>query len=69
MTDFSKAFDRVDHSIVLTKLIQMGADSSLVSWLADFLTGRSMRVKYKGERSQWSESNEGVPQGTKIGWH
>ena len=36
--DFLKAFDRIDHNIVLNKLLQMGIHPVLIDWIANFLT-------------------------------
>ena len=35
-TDFSKAFDRVDHNIAIFKLLDMGARPALLPWICDF---------------------------------
>ena len=40
--DFSKAFDRVSHSVLLDKLVCIEVHSSLVAWISEFLRGRSM---------------------------
>ena len=45
LTDFSKAFDLIDHKIALTKLLGMNAPPVLVQWVMDFLTSRKQRVK------------------------
>ena len=37
LLDFSKAFDRIDHNIVLDKLQRMDVHPVLVNWIADFL--------------------------------
>ena len=36
ITDLSKAFDRVDHNIVIPKLLNMGARPALLPWICDF---------------------------------
>ncbi len=67
ITDFSKAFDLVDHNILITKFISLGVRPSVISWIASFLDGRQQCVRYKGQDSEWSELKGGVPQGTRIG--
>ena len=67
LTDFSKALDRVDHTIALTKLLNMGVSSSVVAWVADFLSDRVHRVRYGQSHLDWSPVYAGVPQGTKLG--
>ena len=65
--DFSKAFDRINHNILITKLLSLGARASLVPWICDFLTNRRQSVKIGSFRSDWAFINGGVPQGTKLG--
>ncbi|MCP4985945.1 MAG: reverse transcriptase family protein [Colwellia sp.] len=65
--DFRKAFDLVDHTVVLTKAVQLGLPSHLTAWLADFLTGRRQAVRYQGSVSPLLPLTCGVPQGTKMG--
>jgi hypothetical protein len=65
--DFRKAFDRVDHSILLTKLANLGLPSFLVRWLTSFLCQRRQRVKVAQSKSEWSQMTAGVPQGTLLG--
>ena len=67
LTDFSKAFDLIDHKIALTKLLGMNAPPVLVQWVVDFLTNRKQRVKYKNALSDWIGLIGGVPQGTITG--
>ena len=67
ITDFSKAFDLVDHNVLLRKLISLDVRPSVVTWVASFLTEREQCVRYQGETSDWIKLNGGVPQGTRIG--
>ena len=66
-TDFSKAFDKVDHTVVISKLIKYSPDSNLVRWIINFLTDRSQCVRYRGHLSDWTSVKAGVPQGTRLG--
>ncbi len=65
--DFSKAFDRIDHSILLHKFIEMNVPLIIKNWIRDFLTERKQRVKLSNELSNWRNVNGGVPQGTVLG--
>ena len=49
--DFSRAFDVVNHSIMLTKLQMLGIGGKLLSWIREFLSGRTMSVKVAGKKS------------------
>ncbi len=48
LLDFSKAFDKVPHERLLTKLHHYGVTGPLLSWIRDFLTGRTQRVVLDG---------------------
>ena len=65
--DFSKAFDVVDHVLLLTKLKLVGVGGRLLGWLADFLVGRKMRVVVGGCSSSSQSVRSGVPQGSVLG--
>ena len=42
--DFSKAFDKVDHSIVLTKFKNLGITGKIYNWIESFLKDRQQTV-------------------------
>ena len=65
--DFRKAFDLVDHTVVLTKVVLFGIPPHLTAWLADFLTNRQQAVRYQGFVSPLLPLFCGIPQGTKMG--
>ena len=65
--DFSKAFDRVDHKIVLMKAKQLGIQGKILDWLEVFLTNRTQKTVVNGHYSQPSIVQSGVPQGTVLG--
>ncbi|CAH1226284.1 Hypp85 [Branchiostoma lanceolatum] len=67
LTDFSKAFDRVCHTTAINKLIRLGARSSLIPWVCNFVSNRRQRVRYQGALSQWENLTCGVAQGTLMG--
>ena len=67
LVDFAKAFDLVDHSIVLDKLNSLGVHSSLVQWSASFLSGREQCVKIGSSFSKVAAVSAGCPQGTLMG--
>ena len=66
--DFRKAFDFIDHSLLMTKLNQLNIPNSIFNWIVNFITGRSQRVKMGCDCfSDWGAVRSGVPQGTKLG--
>ena len=65
--DFSKVFDRINHTIVITKLIDLGVRRSIIPWICSFLTDRWQCVKLGKTVSNWLPVCAGVPQGTKLG--
>ena len=65
--DFSKAFDKVPHQRLRTKLSYYGIRGSNQKWIASFLSGRVQRVVVDGEKSSFCDVLSGVPQGTVLG--
>lgn len=61
--DISKAFDRVDHSILLQRVHAAGIQGKAWLWLKAFLSGRTMRCVDASEHSTWQAVPHGVPQG------
>ena len=64
MVDFSKAFNRQNHNLLVTKLSDMGVPGWLLKLVIAFLTDRKMIVKYKGYQSSIKSLPGGGPQGT-----
>ena len=67
--DFSKAFDTVDHSILLFKLEHYGIRGSALKCFNSYLSNRMQSVTYDNEKSALKELQCGVPQGSIIGPH
>ena len=65
--DFSKAFDKVDHGILLHKLRSLGISGNIGIWLYHFLTNRSHFVRLPGGISKDHPVISGVLQGTVLG--
>ena len=64
--DFSKAFDTVDHKILLSKLCHYGIRGTALDWFSSYLTNRKQYVTYDNESSEPKNIPCGVPQGGKI---
>ena len=65
--DFSKAFDKVDHGILLHKLRDLGITGRLGLWFIYFLNNRQHYVRKPSGISQPHHVLNGVPQGTVLG--
>ena len=65
--DFSKAFDVVVHSLLLTKLRCIGIQGNILQTIHSFLSNRSMSVCVDGHLSRPGYVLSGVPQGTVLG--
>ncbi|CAF4867365.1 unnamed protein product [Pieris macdunnoughi] len=66
-TDFEKAFDRVDHVILLHKLLALGIRGDLYRWIKSYVTNRRQAVVMGGHRSTFINVTSGVPQGSILG--
>ena len=67
LVDFSKAFNRQDHAILITKLSDLGVPQWLLKLVIAFLEDRIMIVRYKGKSSDPKHLPGGGPQGTLLG--
>ena len=67
LLDFSKAFDRINYTTLISKMRKLDINVSITNWVIDFLSGRKQRVKISGVFSDWFPVNESVPQGTVLG--
>ena len=65
MVDFSKAFNRQNHNLIITKLSDMGVPGWLLSLVMAFLKNRNI-VNYKGGHSTTKNLPGGGPQGTLL---
>ena len=64
--DFSKAFDKVPHDMLLTKLSHAGVTGQTRRWIRHWLKGREQRVVIN-ELSEACQVTSGVPQGSVLG--
>ena len=65
--DYSKAFDYVDHNILVKKIIDLGVRGSVVRLIMSFLCNRQHCTKFNGIKSEFLTITSGVPQGTVSG--
>ena len=68
LPDFRKAFDLINHNILVEKLLMLNLPKQVVCWIIDFLMFRKQRTKLSNEcYSEWLYVRAGGPQGTKLG--
>lgn len=66
-TDFSAAFDKINHQIAVAKLSHLGIHGNFLKWMESYLTGRWMSVKIRDHVSEQFAITSGVPQGSHLG--
>ena len=67
LLDLSKAFDSIDHQILLAKLQDIGASRPAIKWLGSYLTSRYQFVRINTTLSTKLPVSSGVPQGSILG--
>ena len=67
LIDLSKAYDCIQHDLLLAKLEAYGFSKRAISFLNSYLKGRKQRVKIGSAFSKWLEVNFGIPHGSILG--
>ena len=66
-SDFAKAFDKVPHKMLISKLQAYSIDKSIVKWVSEFLHARKYRVEVNSSFSEWQDVPSGILQGSVLG--
>jgi len=66
-TDLQKAFDKIPHKRLISKLHSYGIHKSLIGWIECFLANRKQRVRVKETFSNWAAVISGISQGSILG--
>ena len=67
LLDMSKAFDSLDHDILISKLKDVGLSSEALNWFTSYLTNRYQSVRINSTLSEALNLESGVPQGSILG--
>ncbi len=67
LLNYLKAFDLIDHNIIIAKLAAYGVPDILLRWIGSFLADRRQRVHIGEHVSEWLHLNGSVPQGSGLG--
>ena len=67
MMDLSKAFDCLNHDLMIAKLNVYGFSRSALKFELSYLGQRKQRVKINGSFNEWKTTSVGVPQGSVMG--
>ena len=65
--DLSKAFDTINHQLLVAKLYAYGFEKGALTLILNYLSNRWQRTKINTSFSSWSELLHGVPQGSVLG--
>ena len=67
LTNLSKAFDCLNHELLIAKLSAYGVTKNSLQLIHNYLKGRKQRAKINDSFSSWSNITSGVPQGSILG--
>ena len=65
--DLPKAFDTLNHNLLIAKLRAYGFDEKVLCYIKNYLDNRKQRVRVNSNFSSWQKIIAGVPQGSILG--
>jgi hypothetical protein len=65
--DFKKAFDKVNHKLLIDKIRSIGIKGKISNWIENWLKNRKQRVMINGATSEWADVTSGIVQGSCMG--
>ena len=65
--DFNKAYDMVNHSLIIKKMIELGVPNYLVKFIKDYLCNRNTAIKINQVLSKEFDLPRDIPQGSHLG--
>src|SRR6516225_6737055 len=66
LIDISKAFDSVNHQLLINELHKIGCSTQVVNWFHSYLSNRFQRIKSSCVSLPWKSIHKGVPQGSGL---
>ena len=67
LLDLYKAFDSLDHCLLLHRLQDSGVGTVVLQWFQHYLSDRQHRIKLSNAFSDWVDMRDGIPQGSALG--
>ena len=67
LTDLSKAFDCLNHELLIAKLEAYGFDNESLAYVYSYLSNRKQMTKINTSLSEWADITTGVPRGSILG--
>ena len=65
--DLRKAFDSLDHCLLLERISKLGVHCQVLEWFKDYLTDHYHKVKAASSFSSWRHMKGGILQGSALG--